>query len=174
MSEIPLRCVIDTNVALTANGAAEQASPECVANSARALLQVTRHGHLFVDDAGEIVAEYRRKLNPSGQPGPGDAFLKWVLDHQWGGKRITRVPLTKAGDARGYEELPLPPEGVTYDPSDRKFLAVSAASPERPPILQALDSKWWGWPAALEEIGVKIVFLCRDAIAEKYAEKMGK
>src|SRR5690606_36140728 len=78
MSEIPLRCVIDTNVALTANGAAEQASSECVANSARALLQVTRHGHLFVDDAGEIVAEYMRKLNPRGQPGPGDAFLKWV------------------------------------------------------------------------------------------------
>jgi len=174
MTDVPLRCVIDTNVALTANGANEEAPMDCVAACARALDAVTKHGHLFVDDPGEIVAEYMNKLSPSGQPGPGDAFLKWVLTHQWGGQKVTRVSITKVDDERGYEELPLPPEGVTYDPSDRKFLAVAAASPERPPILQAFDSKWWGWREALKEIGVEVHFLCPDAIAAKYAEKMGQ
>ena len=72
-----------------------------------------------------------------------------------------------------YEELPTPRDGTRYDPSDRKFLAVSAAHPDRPPVLQAFDSKWWGWRDALSEVGVSIVFLCPRAIAEKHREKMG-
>ena len=32
-------------------------------------------GHVFIDDGGRIVAEYRRNLN-TRQPGPGGAFLK--------------------------------------------------------------------------------------------------
>jgi hypothetical protein len=58
-----------------------------------------------------------------------------------------------------------------YDPSDQKFLAVAAAHPDRPPILQALDSKWWGWQSALGAIGVTIDFLCPGEIAAKHADK---
>jgi hypothetical protein len=80
--------------------------------------------------------------------------------------------LTQKQGAQGdFDELADPPQGVHYDPSDRKFLAVAAAHKERPPILQALDSKWWGWQAALATIGVKIHFLCPE-IEQKYGEKM--
>ena len=75
-------------------------------------------------------------------------------------------------DEHDFEELSDPPPGIVYDPSDRKFLAVAAAHPERPPILQSFDSKWWGWRQALQAGGVRIHFLCEDAIAQKYAEKM--
>ena len=169
-----VRCVVDTNVAVTANGANGDASAACVAASARALQHVMERGHVFIDPAGHIVEEYRNNLAPHGEPRPGNVFLKWLLTHEWGGARVTRVALTlKADDPERFEELPPPPAGVQFDPSDLKFLAVAAAHGEHPPILQALDSKWWGWKEALQKSGVSIEFLCPAEIARKYAEKMG-
>lgn len=173
MTTVPLRCVIDTNVATTANGQNVGTPQDCVVASAKALQAVMSDGHVFLDDADWIVAEYRRNLSAKGQPGPGDAFLKWILTHAWSGQRVTRVSLTpKAEDGEDFEELPAPPAGTVYDRSDRKFLAVAAAHPDHPPILQSFDSKWWGWQAALEAIGVTVHFLCAEAIEAKYQEKM--
>ncbi len=89
-----MRCVVDTNVATTANAMNAGAGPVCVASSARALQAVVREGHVYIDDGGLIVKEYRANLDPRGQPGPGNAFLKWLLTHEWGGQRVTRVRLT--------------------------------------------------------------------------------
>lgn len=174
MTAVPTRCVVDTNVAMTANGANEGAPATCVVASAKALQAVMAKGHVFVDDGGRIVAEYRDNLSATGQPGPGDVVFKWLLTHEWGGVRVTRVPITPAADdEETFVELPKPPKGTVYDPSDRKFLAVAAAHTEHPTILQSFDSKWWGWTKALEKIGVTIHFLCPRAIARKHAEKMG-
>jgi hypothetical protein len=132
------------------------------------------NGHLFLDDGGSIVAEYRGNLHAGGQPGPGDAFLKWLLIHEWSGDRVTRVPITaKPGDPEDFLELPAPPAGVRYDRSDRKFLAVAAAHEDHPPILQAFDHKWWGWRSALATHGVRIHFVCPKEIKAKYQEKTG-
>lgn len=170
----PNRCVVDTNVAVTANGVQTSTSRACVDASARALQAIMTDGHLFVDHRGSIVQEYRVNLNAKGQPGPGDAFLKWVLTHEWSGQRVTRVAINaKEVDPSDYDECPPPRSGVSFDPSDRKFLAVAAAHTERPPILQATDSKWWGWQESLADAGVSIHFLCPE-IEQKYQEKMGR
>ncbi len=172
MTSPPLRCVVDTNVPATANGANSSASPDCVARSARALQALVKSGHVFIDAGGLIVKEYRNSLSAKGQPGPGDAFLKWLLSVEWGGERVTRVAVTpKPNDPEDFEELPTPPKGVRYDRSDRKFLAVSAAHNEHPPILQSFDAKWWGWRRALAGIGVTIHFLCEADVKKKHAEK---
>ena len=164
-----MRRVVDTNVAVTANG---DATNQCVTACGRALLAVANGGHLFVDAAGDIVAEYRKNLAAHGDPRAGNAFFKWLLTNEWNPQKVTRVAITKkADDKDSFNELPDPPEGVRYDPSDRKFLAVSAAHPEHPPVLQALDSKWWGWKDALQQSGVIIHFLCPDDIARKHEEK---
>ncbi|HOY68952.1 MAG TPA: hypothetical protein PLP29_18900 [Candidatus Ozemobacteraceae bacterium] len=174
MNHLPTRCVVDTNVATTANGRNPGASCACVAASSRALMTVMRDGHVFIDARGLIVAEYRANLNAKGQPGAGDMFFKWLLTNEWGGVRVTRVGITpKAADPEDFHELPPPLPGVSYDRSDRKFLAVAAAHPEHPPILQAFDSKWWGWRESLAKDGVAIHFLCESDIAEKYRQKMG-
>ena len=169
--------VVDTNVATTANAMNPGAPKDCIAASARALWQTMKRGHVYIDNPdgdSAIVAEYRANLSAKGQPGPGDAFLKWVLTHEWGGRRVTRVRITpRAEDPEDYEELPTPKDGTVYDRSDRKFLAVAAVHPSHPTILQALDSKWWGWQNALKEIGVRVEFLCPEAIAAKHGEKMG-
>lgn len=174
MTEVPLRCVVDTNVATTANGANAGAPASCVVASARALQAVMASGHVFLDDGGRIVAEYRANLRAGGQPGPGDAFFKWLLTHEWGGEKVTRVAITQAeADDQDFIELPKPATGAGYDRSDRKFLAVAAAHTEHPPVLQAFDSKWWGWTVELSKHNVRIHFLCEHDIAKKHAEKMG-
>lgn len=170
----PARCVIDTNVAVVANRRDEAEDAECAVRCGRALYRVMQRGHVFVDEAGAIVDEYRRNLTLPGEPSPGNAFLKWLLTHEWNPAKVTRVRLTpKPTDPEDYEELPEPPSGVRYDPADRKFLAVAAAHAEHPPILQALDSKWWGWRDALAAVGVSVCFVCQPEIARKFEEKMG-
>ena len=173
MKAIPLRCVVDTNVPKTANGANDAVSFACIAASAKALQTVMATGHVFIDTDGRIVSEYRNNLRATGEPGPGDVFLKWLLTHEWAEEKVTRVRITLApSDEEDFLELPKPIDGTFYDPSDRKFLAVAAAHTERPVLLQSFDSKWWGWQASLAKIGVSIHFLCRDEIAAKHASKM--
>lgn len=174
MTRLPLHCVVDTNVAATANGVNDGAPVECMVACGRALQDVMRRGHVYLDDEGRIADEYRRNLSAGGERGAGDVFFKWLLTHEWGGSRVTRVPLTpRANDPEDFEELPAAAGGVEYDPSDRKFLAVAAAHRSHPAVLQAFDSKWWGWKESLEAIGVTIHFLCAEAIEAKYSEKMG-
>lgn len=171
MKDVPLRCVVDTNVLMTANGANTGASPDCAARSARALAAVMESGHVFIDSGRRILREYGANLD-AAPPGPGKAFYKWLLTHEWRAPRVTHVKITRTqSDEEDYVELPAPPEGVVYDPSDRKFLAVAAAHPERPPVLQSFDSKWWGWRDALAQAGVTIHFVCAHEIEQKHAEK---
>jgi hypothetical protein len=164
---------VDTNVATTANNANPAAGEKCASASAKALLAIRDSGHVFIDEGGRIVTEYRRNLNAKGQLGPGDLFFRWLLDNQWGGKKVTRVAITpRSVDDTDFVELPDPPPGIRYDRSDRMFLAVAAAHPEHPPILQSFDTKWWGWQGALAQAGVSVHFLCRREIKEKYEQKM--
>jgi len=62
---------------------------------------------------------------------------------------------------------------INFDPYDRKFVAVAATHPDRPAILQATDSKWWGWKEALAECGVIVEFLCPADIEAGYNRKFG-
>lgn len=102
MSGVPLRCVVDTNVATTANGANRAVSVDCMANSAAALGVLMKSGHVFFDDAGAVLEEYRRNLSARGQPGAGDAFFKWLLTNEWNVDRVTRV--AKCGPVLGHGE----------------------------------------------------------------------
>lgn len=61
---------------------------------------------------------------------------------------------------------------AALDPSDRKFVSVANAHANNPPILQATDSKWWGWKEALSACGITVEFLCPKEIQETYERKM--
>jgi hypothetical protein len=168
------RCVVDTNVGTTANGRNPGAGVPCATASGVALHEVMLKGHVFIDSGGQILKEYRSNLLSKGQPGPGTVFLKWILTNEWVPARVTHVDLTpKDSDPEDFKELPAATGGVSYDRSDRVFLAVAAAHPEHPLILQSFDSKWWGWQESLAKCGVTIHFLCPDEIAAKHKKKMG-
>lgn len=171
---IPKR-IVDTNVAITANRALDPTvvrdEIDCISACVEAIAAITTKGGLVLDAGDEIYDEYRRNLSLSGSPGQGDHFMKWVHDHRWGLPDKDRVPITKVGDT--YEEFPDHPVLENFDLSDRKFVAVANAHPSKPSILEATDSKWWGWKDALAEAGITVNFLCEDWIKKKYKQKMG-
>ena len=177
MAKLPKKYVVDTNVPKTANLAVDPAKIpddllDCVLACVEIIDQVVEHGGLVIDSGDEIFNEYRHQLRMAGQPGVGDRFMKWVHDNRWNLPDTDRVIITKNDES--YAEFPEHEGLVNFDRSDRKFVAVAHAHPQKPPILQATDSKWWHWQHALRETGITVHFLCTDYIAQKYQEKMGE
>jgi len=158
--------IVDTNVLIVANGDADHASEVCVMASLQALRNVRDGGCVVIDENYEILREYQNKVSPSGQPGPGDAFLKWVLQNQAKPEHCERVSITPH-DERGYEEFPADPALATFDPSDRKFVAAALASRRDPTVLVALDRDWWDHHQALTRNGLRIEFLCEEIKAAR-------
>jgi len=175
MGNFPDKCLVDTNVAKTANLATNPAEipadlTHCVLNCVKALDHVVTNGGLVIDSGDEIFSEYRQNLSLCGQPGIGDRFMKWVHDNRWKLPDEDRVTITKNNDS--YDEFPYHVKLADFDRSDKKFIAVANAHPQKPPILEATDSKWWGWNHPLLEVGITVNFLCPNYAATKYAEKM--
>ncbi|MEJ7594367.1 MAG: hypothetical protein WKF77_22760 [Planctomycetaceae bacterium] len=167
--------IIDTNVPITANRALDPTATHeelpCILACVNAVEFVVENGGMVIDAGDELFHEYRTNLKLKGQPGVGDKFVKWVHDHRWGFPPEDRVPITRTGDT--YAEFP-DHEGLKdFDRSDQKFVAVANAHPDKPPILEATDSKWWGWKDSLAEVGITVIFLCEDFVEQKYQEKMG-
>ena len=177
MSGLPQKCLVDTNVPKTANLALAPATiPQeltgCVLACVEAVEHIVKKGGLVMDAGDEIFDEYRRHLSMKGQPGVGDGFMKWVHDNRWNFPDADRVKITK--NRESYEEFPDHAGLAQFDNSDRKFIAVSNAHPNKPPILQATDTKWWRWKDALADVGISVHFLCPDYAKLKCTEKMGR
>ncbi len=175
MTRFPKKFIVDTNVPKTANLSSYPAIipkelTKCVLACVEAIAHVVKQGGLVLDSNDEIFTEYRNNLSLSGQPGVGDTFMKWVHDTRWCLPESDRVGITVSGAS--YDEFPDHVGLRNFDNSDRKFVAVANAHPTKPPILQATDSKWWGWETALNEAGITVHFICRDFIKAKYSEKM--
>ena len=163
--------VVDTNVVVVANRCHNE-SYECAARCARALLNLKQTGTLVIDDGDRILLEYRSNCRIAGQPGVGDSFTRWVHDNIAQTDLVHIVALTTVEDTRHFQEFP-DHEGLrNFDASDRKFVAVANAHPAKPPILQATDSKWWGWKDDLAACGITVEFLCPNEIADTYHRKM--
>lgn len=172
----PALCVVDTNVAKITN-LATQPDPqfdvpdECILACIEAVEHVIKKRGLVLDAGDEIFNEYRQQLSMKGQPGMGDVFMKWVHDSRYALPDHQRVKITKNADS--YNEFPQHRDLREFDISDRKFVAVSNAHKKKPTILQAADSKWWGWKDALKVCCITVQFMCPEYIQTKYQEKMG-
>ena len=147
--------VVDTNVAVVANGRRTHANLQCQALCVERLRSVVADEVAAIDDKGTILQEYKRRLNFSGMPGVGDIFFKHVFNYQYRGDRVRRIAITpSADDRRGFEELP----ENTLDRSDRKFLAVAFVASAV--VLNATDSDWVEHKALTETLGVQVEQLC--------------
>lgn len=159
--------VVDTNVALTANGDTEQADLQCVSRCLQELTATRNERELLLDDAGLILQEYL-KQKPHGFPqGPSDVFLVWVYDNQANPMHIRAVPVTPLREPRGFAEFPADAELTSFDKDDRKFVAVALASGDAPLILNATDTDWWVHRIALTRNGVRIAFLCPHLMVDE-------
>lgn len=161
---------MDTNVAVVANGRAGQAGPSCVIACVDALLDIRANRCVLTDDRTLILDEYRRHLSHAGQPGPGDAFFKWLWDNQGNQKHCRRVPVTPHAD-RGFREFPCDTDLRSFHDDDRKFVAVARASKAAPSILNAADTDWWVHRHALRRHGVRVKFLCPELMQAQRARR---
>ncbi len=155
--------VVDTNVIAVANKRHDGVCAACIESCVRQLLDIQRSGRVAIDADWEILGEYSAYAEPNHQKEVGDAFLKWLLVNKANTDRCHQVAIV-AHDTRGFESFPEDPRLAAFDANDRKFVAVSAAHAERPPILQATDSKWLNWVDALREHGVEVELVCEEDI----------
>ena len=159
-----MRAIIDTNVLIAANGRdCPQVTPQCRLSSSQYLRNFQNQGIIVIDNRWLILNEYKHKVNQTGQPGIGDAFLKWVLTNQANFKRCEQVVINPLKDS-SFVEFPDDPELEKFDQSDRKFVAVALATPDQPPIVNAVDSDWLEFYEPLVKNGIKIQFLCPDVV----------
>ncbi len=161
MSTSKTEVVIDTNVAVVANGKADQAGPSCRLNCIVRLRQIQVECRILLDDKNLILTEYRNLLSFSGQPGLGDAFFKWLFDNQANPEHCRRIAVNLHAD-RGFEEFPDDPSLSRFDQDDRKFVAIVLASGTDPKVLNASDTDWWDYRHELRPHGVQVDFLCPE------------
>jgi len=157
--------VVDTNVPVTANGMADHVSDYCVNNCIERLKQVRKKEVLLLDDGMRILQEYMGYLSPSGQPGFGDIFMKWVWNNQSNPKLCKIIPITSLDERPYFSEFPNDDELDGFDRSDRKFVAVAKASGLNPPIINATDTDWWDYHQPLQQNGIQIEFICPELMA---------
>ena len=147
--------VVDTNVAIVANGRNTDADLECQLACVEKLQDVCSRQVVVLDDRDLIFDEYKGRLSFAGGPGVGDVFFKHVHNHLYSETRVRRVRITLCDDdRRGFEELP--ENGL--DRSDRKFLATALVASAS--ILNAKDSDWGEQEALTERLGVQVHQLC--------------
>ena len=156
--------VMDTNVAIVANGRGTHTDEQCQLACVQKLRSLVAQETVAIDDGWLVLGEYKKHLNFSGMPGVGDIFFKHVVNNQSQGKYVRRIAVTPTeDDGRGFEELP----ENTLDPSDRKFLAVAVAA--EAVVLNATDSDWDEQRVLLDELGVEVGQLC-----PRYASKQAR
>jgi len=156
-----MRVVVDTNVPIVANGRPDPSrgsqipAPSCQLAAVNALILVVERGTVVLDYTNQILSEYARHLNPSGQPGTGDLFLMHLYQSIPGKVDRVDLPLKADGD---FQDFPTDPALQSFDRSDRKFAALSRR--ERIPVLTATDTDWLQHRSGLEANGVSIDFVC--------------
>lgn len=147
--------VVDTNVIRAANGRETHADLQCQLACIDQLSALVERQLVAIDDQGRIVDEYAKHAHWAGRPGVGDVFFKHVVDNQYMDGRVHRVRITPSEDeGRGFEELP----PNSFDPSDRKFLAVAVV--EKATVLNATDSDWDEHANLMASLAVEVHQLC--------------
>lgn len=153
--------VIDTNVLMVADGRAGQADPDCVLACVAALEEAKTSGLTLIDADDLILEEYRRSVGFESRSA-GGVFFKWLWYNQANPERCLRVQLTPRGTDGDFAEFPADSALRTFDPDDRKFVAVAVSSGLAPPILNASATDWWHHREALARHAVVVQFLCED------------
>jgi len=152
--------IVDTNVCIVSNRRHGE-DLQCASRCATQIREIVARGLLVIDTEGKIFEEYRRYLSFSGEPGFGDLLFKWLVDNLYREDHVARVVLNRRREREtDYAEFPDDPAFEGFDRSDRIFVALARAHPERPPILNAVDSDYWHYREPLAQHGIKVIHVC--------------
>jgi hypothetical protein len=163
-----MKRIIDTNVAVVAGGESPQASPACVVACRAALRRmVAGKDTLVIDDGWRILREYKRNIHPANAPRPDAEFLLWAYENHRNPSRCECVCIHDSNDGlRAFDEFPGDSDLAGFHRNDRKFVAVSLAIADPPPVVVAIDDGWWEHREALNRHGVRVEFICEEDICE--------
>jgi hypothetical protein len=162
--------IVDTNVLLVASELSDM-SLDCREKCVRFIHENIGTAIFVIDQEFEILGEYHHQLNPRGNR-LGDMFLRHLLTQRYNKAKVKNVPITKIQEYE-YEEFPDSLQEKEIDNSDKKFIALANSNKGKAPIVQASDSKWIGWAAALKQEKIFVEFTCREELAEIFIRKMG-
>lgn len=168
--------IIDANVILLAGTSVKDVPREqliCAKKCLEFVKKFMEHpeASLVLDAEGRILREYRRAYTLSNSPNMATVFSIWV--HQHMPKNAEDFVSLKEIREHEFENYPESEKLKKFDPPDRKYIALAYNHKERPPIVEASDSKWWGIREDLENNGIKILFIDEAYIKEKYMQKIG-
>lgn len=118
-------------------------------------------GCITIDESGEILKEYRKRLKSKGQPGVGDFFYRHILNHRGNARRVHVVD---PDDARGDKLRSAFQAGLSRFDLDDQVFALCAVV-DRVPVATAIDSDWEIAHTGLVACGVRIKYVCGKALA---------
>jgi len=149
--------IVDTNVAIVANGQNDDVVVSCV-DACKEFIVAAREQHvLLLDDGDAIRQEYAGALKQSRPFALGALFLHHIYQNQFNPARVRRVTLLARADGQ-YADLPQSLIDAGFDPSDRKFAALGCK--EGVPVHNATDSDWIEHAATLAAEGIEVEHLC--------------
>lgn len=166
--------IIDTNVALTADGTNSQASKACQ----RSCVSVIRRAlsgevPVVIDENNEVLGEYRKNIYPDQKGSLAEQFMIFALTNQYFGERVKRIKLEKNAFGQ-FEDYPDNEDEWTtndircqrFDPDDKKWVALAVRFKNQTgtdaPIVNAADRCWIAFESQLLSAGVLLETLCRD------------
>ena len=126
---------------------------------------------LVLDAEGRILKEYRGAYTLGGEPNMATIFSEWV--HQHMPKNAEDFISLREIEKDQFENYPDSEKLKAFDPPDRKYIALAYYHKEKPPIVEASDSKWWGIKEELKQAGIEVYFIDENYIKEKYLQKIG-
>jgi hypothetical protein len=141
----------------------------CAGKSAEFLDAVRNDRRVVLDADRHVLGEYTRNARSTGEPGPGDAFLKWVLTNQTNPTRCLIVVLTP-DSGRGFEEFPVDAELTDFDQDDRVFVSLALTVPAE--LFVAVDTDFWEFQRPLRDSGLSLTLLCPELL-EALARRKG-
>lgn len=125
---------------------------------------------LVLDAEGRILKEYRRAGTLGRGQNMATRFSIWA--HCMPKYAEDFIPLREKLENE-FEDFPDMESLKAFDPPDRKYIALSYKHKEKPPIVEASDSKWWGIRDDLKQCGIKVHFIDEAYIKDKFQKKIG-
>lgn len=168
--------IIDANVALLAGTPVSKISVDqlrCAKECAGFIKNFIENpkSRLVLDDEGRILKEYRNARAIGSTPNLATMFCIWAHQHL-AMEEQDFIHLNEIEQDQ-YREYPDDVQLKEFDPPDRKYIALAYKHSEKPPIVEASDSKWWGIKEALKSYGIDLIFIDEEYIKNKYVQKIG-
>lgn len=164
------RYLVDTNVLISANGKDEDTPEECILSCIHQLESIKESGKVVLDNGWLVLKEYLGNVNSDNGGGVGSQFLQYILSHQWDTDSVECREITDDGND-SFNEYPSDPLLSSFDPSDKKFIALCALDTQNSVIIEATDTDFWKYEIPMSRSGIEISFICQQYIDSLAARK---